>query len=90
MNMNDAARLLDEQLDELLRLDRRISRRSVELARLVLVGGMSQAQAARAVGLVHRQYAHHALKVVKRALTRGGICRVCGASKTSHQREEVE
>lgn len=84
----DAAKLTAE-IEALREQDGRICQRTIEVAKLVLVAGVSQSEAARRLGLGHRQSAHRALQVVRRALTRGGLCRICGHRCEEHDRDRA-
>jgi hypothetical protein len=60
-------------------------------AELVLVRGYSQAEAARRAGIKHRNGAYLAVQVIRRALTQGERCSVCGnelRGEHTHQHDE--
>jgi hypothetical protein len=48
-------------------------------AEFVLVYGCSQAEAARRSGIKNRQGAYQAVQVIRRALTEGERCAICGS-----------
>jgi hypothetical protein len=47
---------------------------------LVLVHGCTQAEAARKAGIRNRQGAYQAVQVIRRALTEGERCAICGST----------
>lgn len=68
----------DAQFDAALLLTR-LSGLSAGAARLVLVGGASQAGAAHQLGIRHRQQVSRAVGCIRRAAQHGGVCTVCGS-----------
>lgn len=56
-------------------------------AEWVLVSGCSQAEAARKAGIKNRQGAYLAVQVIRRALTEGERCAVCGSAIDSKEHD---
>lgn len=63
----------------------RLSDKSGQAAALVLVHRKTQAEAAR-LQQIARQQVWTAVRSIKRALTRGGKCGICGATITKRKR----
>lgn len=76
--MSDTIGITQQQFDAAAR-NTKLADQSRRAASMVLVQGLSHPKAAKLVGIKHRQQVSRAVNCVRRVLTEGGSCPVCGA-----------